>query len=235
MCTQLKNIIQNGIVLFPKEKENGYVTYNYNGDIEYLHDEYKGNIVSIMYQQPADNPENIIGTVIAIGGTGGGFYGPAYVYDLMADHLVNSKLSFLRINVHPNYKEGSKNVIIGINFLKYINVNSPVILMGWSMGGASIINAASDVIENNLINIKSLIILAGQSAGAQKIANLKIPTYFLHGTADTCLPINVGKQVFEWAHEPKKFIELNGASHWMIEQQGLLFELICKWICESFI
>ena len=178
---------------------------------------------------------NSVGTVIAIGGTGGGFYGPANIYDDLALNLQNYGLSLLRINVYPDHMEGTINLIIGLEFLKKKNENQPILLMGWSMGGASIIQAAKFVQDNNMFTIKGLITLAGQSYGADPVQELKnIPIYIVHGTEDKCMGPRVAESIYRIANEPKELVLLEGASHWMAERYDTLRHNIYNWIVKSF-
>lgn len=45
---------------------------------------------------------------------------------------------------------------------------------------------------------------------AAKVGQLSCPKLFLHGRADTLIPITIGEQLFHSAAEPKRFIRTNG-------------------------
>ena len=187
--------------------------------------------VDIKYQQCP----NSIGTVVAIGGTGGGFYGPSNIYDNLAIHLPTLNLSLLRVNVFPDHIEGAKNLLIGLEFLKYINNNKPLLLIGWSMGGASIIQVAKYVQDYALFEIKGLITLAGQSLGANPVSELSnIPVYIIHGTADKCMGPKVAQTIYNLANHPKELVLLEGASHWMEEKNDELVSTVYNWIIKSY-
>lgn len=47
----------------------------------------------------------------------------------------------------------------------------------------------------------------------QKIAQIKAPILFIHGTADRVIPIWHGKQLYQLARAPKLFYEVVGADH----------------------
>lgn len=190
-----------------------------------------GRNVEIKYQQCPDS----IGTVIAIGGTGGGFYGPSNIYDDFAMHFNELKLSLLRVNVFPDHIEGAKNLLVGLDFLKSINNNKPVLLIGWSMGGASIIHIAKHIQDNNLFELKGLITLAGQSYGAEPLSELSnIPVYIIHGTADKCMGPRVAESLYKIANQPKELVLLKDASHWMSEKHEELLTIVYNWIIRSF-
>lgn len=187
--------------------------------------------VEIKYQQCLDSN----GTVIAIGGTGGGFYGPSNIYDHFAIQFPSLKLSLLRVNVFPDHIEGAKNLLVALDFLRYINNNKPVLLIGWSMGGASIIHVAKYIQDNNLFELKGLITLAGQSYGAEPLSQLlNVPVYILHGTADTCMGPRVAERLYQIANEPKELVLLKDASHWMSEKNEELLQTVYNWIITTF-
>tara|TARA_A100001011_G_scaffold391423_1_gene476865 strand:- start:1263 stop:2174 length:912 start_codon:yes stop_codon:yes gene_type:complete len=174
------------------------------------------------------------GTIIAIGGTGGGYYGPAYIYDDLAVNASLLNLSILRVNVIPNYQVAT--FILNNAILKNIDKikGKPVILMGWSMGGATIVNTAKFIVDNNLLKINSLISFAGQTHGIEPIKYLNIPIYILHGDNDTVLNKRCADIIYKLAKNPKQKIILNGASHFMIEKQNEVKKYVYKWIEESF-
>jgi hypothetical protein len=48
---------------------------------------------------------------------------------------------------------------------------------------------------------------------AQKIAKLQVPVLVIHGEKDSIVPVALGRQVFEAAHEPKQWYVVPGADH----------------------
>lgn len=48
---------------------------------------------------------------------------------------------------------------------------------------------------------------------AARIGRVKAPVLVLHGDKDSMIPIEMGKAVFEAAHEPKEFYRVPGADH----------------------
>jgi len=171
--------------------------------------------------------ENCHATIVAIGGTGGGFNGPANIYDYLSVNLEIMNLSLLRINVFPDYLEGVENVKVGLEFLNRQNTNKDVILIGWSMGGATMIHIAKYIQDTEIFKVKNLIILAGQSLGSDPIKELNdIPVTIIHGTADKCLDVEVGHYLYRIANSPKRLVLLDGAGHWMSEQFDKLVESI---------
>jgi len=52
-----------------------------------------------------------------------------------------------------------------------------------------------------------------------KIQNVHIPILFFHGNKDSVVPFAHGKQLFETANEPKKFVAVEGANHMNIPDE----------------
>jgi hypothetical protein len=48
---------------------------------------------------------------------------------------------------------------------------------------------------------------------AQKIARLQRPLLVIHGEKDSIVPVALGRQVFDTAHEPKQWYVVPGAEH----------------------
>lgn len=48
---------------------------------------------------------------------------------------------------------------------------------------------------------------------AQKVRALHVPLLVIHGEQDSIVPIPLGKQVFDAAHEPKQWYAVSGAEH----------------------
>jgi fermentation-respiration switch protein FrsA (DUF1100 family) len=46
-----------------------------------------------------------------------------------------------------------------------------------------------------------------------KIRRIKVPLLFIHGTNDRVIPFRLGRDLFEYANQPKELWELPGADH----------------------
>ena len=192
----------------------------------------KINNIDIKYDYIELN--NSRGTIVAIGGTGGGFYGPSYIYDDISNNLTKMKLSLLRVHVKPPFQLATMQLINAIEILISRNNTKPIVLIGWSMGGASIIHSAKYLINNNKIKVNSIITLAGQSYGADPISELNVPIYIIHGSNDKVMGPHVAKHIWNIAKNPKELVILDGASHFMNEKDKELKKYVYKWILNSF-
>ena len=182
------------------------------------------------------------GIIVSIGGRGGGLHGPANIYEDLAVNVNKLSLSLLRIDIgkiKPHHIKAALYVKMVLFQLRKELENTPMLLMGWSMGGASIIHVAKWVQDNLTIfgeaELKGLITLASQNIGTGPVKELKnIPMYILHGTNDTILRPGCSKSIFKRANEPKELVLLEGASHKMEESFDKLKEHVYYWIIKSF-
>jgi hypothetical protein len=107
---------------------------------------------------------------------------------------------------------------------------SDIVLMGESLGGAVAALLAAEsparglVLENTFcalpdvaqyhypwLPVKALIRTQLNAAGA--IKNYHGPLLQVHGDADTIVPIQFGRKLYEAANEPKQFVVVPGADH----------------------
>jgi fermentation-respiration switch protein FrsA (DUF1100 family) len=107
---------------------------------------------------------------------------------------------------------------------------SEIVLMGESIGGAVMVELASEdgaaglVLENVFssapdvaayhypwLPVRSLMRTRLNAAG--KISQYRGPLLQVHGDADTIVPIELGRRLFEAANEPKQFVVIPGADH----------------------
>ena len=61
------------------------------------------------------------------------------------------------------------------------------------------------------------------------IRNVPIPILIVHGDEDRVTPINLAKQLFDRANEPKTFIGVTGGGHLVLGSPEV-FVRVCEWI-----
>lgn len=64
------------------------------------------------------------------------------------------------------------------------------------------------------------------------IRNVHIPILILHGDEDYIVPINLARQLFDLANEPKTFMTVSSAGHLVLETPGV-FRRVREWIDAS--
>ncbi|MBF6589675.1 MAG: dienelactone hydrolase family protein [Ktedonobacterales bacterium] len=150
--------------------------------------------------------------VIWVGGVGGGFDSPAnQLYPRLCRDLQGEGVASLRVRYrHPtNLEESLLDVLAGLGWLENEGVEA-LALVGHSFGGAVVIQAgtASET-------VRGVVTLAAQGYGADAVAELgpECGLLLLHGTADTVLPPEGSRLIYQMAHEPRRLILYDGAGH----------------------
>jgi len=104
-----------------------------------------------------------------------------------------------------------------------------IVLMGRSLGGAVAIDLAADgarglVLESTFTSMPEVghavmpwlpvrTLMRTQLNSLAKIGNYRGPLLQSHGTADRLIPYAMGRQLFEAANEPKRFVAIPGGDH----------------------
>ncbi|MBM4070970.1 MAG: alpha/beta hydrolase [Planctomycetes bacterium] len=105
-----------------------------------------------------------------------------------------------------------------------------IIIYGGSLGGGIAVDLASKRTHRALVLVKSFTSApdVGQSIypwlpvrwlmrnrfdSLSKIGKCRKPVFIAHGTADSLIPFELGKQLYEAANEPKMFFPINGDDH----------------------
>jgi dienelactone hydrolase len=183
--------------------------------------------ISCLYHEGRRNG----GGVVFVGGTDGGFDGPANgIYaalanDLLADGISSLRLDF-RLHVAPgDVEEGTHDILAGVAFLKRKG-GGRIGLVGHSYGGAVVINAAALSRD-----VDAVVTLSTQTAGtalAPRIAPR--PILLVHGELDTRLPPACSRYIYERAGEPKELVILQGAKHSLRQRRQELRQLLREWL-----
>ncbi len=116
-------------------------------------------------------------------------------------------------------------------YLRNVEKLSPnqIFLFGESLGGAVAIELATQfpvaslTVESTFTSLKKLaaklfpfvpsMAVSNSYNSISKISGLRIPLTVIHGTEDEIVPFEMGKELFETAPEPKRFLEVKGAHH----------------------
>lgn len=143
-------------------------------------------------------------------GAGGGINGPNYVYPLLSLPTYD----ILMCDTFPNNLEMN----IGYMLAKVEECEKrgyrEIILMGWSMGGATIINVAYHMKYTFLKDVvKGLILLATQEYKTENLFKLDCPVLFIHGIKDTTLPYQITVDLHHKYPHRKNMIILKHQGH----------------------
>lgn len=174
------------------------------------------------------------GAVIWVGGTDGGFDGPAdAIYatlaeDLLADGIGSLRMSYRVLRAPGDLEQGVFDVLAGVSFLNSEGVDR-IGLAGHSFGGAVVITAAA-----LSPRVDAVVTLSTQTAGTRltpKVAPR--PLLIVHGEEDRRLSPDCSRYVFELAGEPKELVILPGAKHSMRQKREELRTLLRRWLVEK--
>ena len=107
--------------------------------------------------------------------------------------------------------------------------SSNIIVYGASLGGGAAIELACKyktkaiILESIFTSIPDMarvrmpfvpkFIVRTKFDNFKKISSLKCPVFLIHGDQDEVIPVNMGRQLFEQAVEPKIYYEIKGAGH----------------------
>jgi hypothetical protein len=174
--------------------------------------------------------------IVAICGCGGGFSGPAYLYDnIMTNPFDN--FTFTRIDIaYPYDKDAiyssklhfnqSVDVVVTISRLIYAENNKPIVLIGWSMGGAVVIETGYKLQKE--IKVRGIITISSQSAHIKNLKNLNSDIYklFIHGDKDLVLNDKISKYLYEQVNTRKMLQIIKDGDHFLSGNEKYLYELV---------
>lgn len=172
--------------------------------------------------------------VIWVGGTDGGFDGPADgIYGSLAEDLFHYGVSSLRLDFRSHRAPGivgagAFDVLRGIAFLKEFGA-SAIGLVGHSFGAAVVITAAALSEE-----VKTVITLSAQSAGTQLVGQISPrPILLIHGQDDIRLSPHCSQYIYDLAKEPKELVLLPDARHSLRQRRDEVYKLIKEWLLDK--
>ncbi len=124
-------------------------------------------------------------------------------------------------------------------------------IVGHSLGGAIAVDlarrhpeAAGLVLEATFTSVRDMIdqspwgflpvglLLTQKFDTLSKIGEVKMPVLVTHGTRDSIVPFAMGERLFNAAHEPKRFVRVEGAGHHNLSGAG--FDPYRRAIAELF-
>ena len=156
-------------------------------------------------------------------GCGGGSVGPNYIYE----HLQNAfrqkirNCDLLMCDTIPN-KVGPnvRRMIDNIEWKHRESGYNDFYLIGWSMGGATVIQTAHQINNKNAVpgaKVKGIILFATQGAGTGAINLLNVPILFIHGKQDTVLTPECSISLYQGYSHQKQLVLIDKTSHGFVE------------------
>ncbi len=172
---------------------------------------------------PADDAS---GAMVMVGGAGGGIHGPGSSYEELATRLQRSGATGLRLEFRrPNYlEECIYDVLVAIKGISEWGLDR-VVLVGWSFGGAVVISAGAA--SEAVVGVATV---ASQTYGAGDVGELAPKSLLLiHGTADSVLPADLSRYLYERAGEPKELVLYPGDGHGIDLHRSEMLEKLREW------
>jgi len=161
-------------------------------------------------------------------GARGGFGGPAErLYADLAEALAAQGVTCMRIDYRhaANLDESTLDVLAAVWHLASIG-RPRTAVVGHSFGGGVVIQAS-----RYSTNIRAVAALSSQTLGARDVVLLAPrPLLVVHGEADDVLPVANGRQVYDWAFDPKQLVTYPGAKHGLREARPELRALLMEWL-----
>ncbi len=85
---------------------------------------------------------------------------------------------------------------------------APVLLVGFSLGGAAVLSTAVDLPE-----VRAVATIGAPAPQRPRIAALGRPLLVMHAPQDAVVGIDSAREIFDAARHPKSFVSLDGADH----------------------
>ena len=155
---------------------------------------------------------NAVSNIYCVSGTYGGYSGPNDLYSFFDPDKYCSNI----IKIHTSSDlslcvDEVTNIITNFNKIH----NLPIIMVGWSQGGYTVINAIKNLEQTNLYKkIKSTIIISSRPENTDFVEEMyNINKYIICGNLDTDRRLNGAKEMFKKASEPKTYFEIINGTH----------------------
>jgi alpha/beta superfamily hydrolase len=171
--------------------------------------------------------DNTSRAILCVCGAVGGFDGPAMLYPRLGLNMPPKGFAVARMNYRqPNeFDECVLDTLAALTFLKGTGHHRTA-LIGHSFGGAVVINAGTLSQE-----VTTVVGISSQLAGAHVVGQLAPkPLLLIHGTADSILPDQCSRMLYEQAGEPKILRLFDDADHRLSNRGDELYELVKDWI-----
>lgn len=154
------------------------------------------------------------GCVLCCAGVYSCLEGPSCLYDKLASLLPKENVAVLQVTYRPpgeDEEEAAEDVMTCIDWLVQQQLG-PLVLIGWSMGAAAVIEAA--YLRRTCCTCSGIITLAGQTAGTRNVKHLECPLLALHGDNDHVLPASCSQSLARRA-KCGQFHSLPNSTHHM--------------------
>jgi len=171
-----------------------------------------------------------VDAVILVSGAGGGLFGPGGIYTELGKKLCSKGVSTLQLDYRTPNKLNLcvEDVQAAISVLTTTHNVKQISLIGWSFGGAVVINAG---LNEHVVAVSTI---ASQTSGTEHVSKLTPkPLLLLHGTGDTTLTDKCSRILYQHANDPKEIVLYPGDNHGLTQNSKGVIEKLFKWTLDA--
>jgi pimeloyl-ACP methyl ester carboxylesterase len=174
--------------------------------------------------------------IVAICGYSGGFSGPANLYhNIMINPYDNFTFTCVDIACSFNLEEDYSyelhfnhlvDLVVEVSKLMYLKNTKSVVLIGWSMGGAVVIEAGYNLQKK--ITISGIITISSQLEQIRNIKKLNDDIFklFIHGDNDSILSHEISQHLYKQVNNRKMIQIIKDGDHFLSGNEKYLYELV---------
>ena len=141
--------------------------------------------------------------------------------------------------IAPSEQTAAEDAEAGWNELATLAPGRRRVIVGHSLGGAIAVELAAKhpeasgaVLEATFTSVADMVeqspwgflpvslILTQKFDALSRIGELRMPVMIAHGTNDRTVPFQMGERLFAAAHEPKRFVKIEGGTHHNLSGAG---------------
>lgn len=165
-----------------------------------------------------------VANIYCLSGTYGGYGGPSDMYSHLDPNTYNANI----IRAHTSQKLHDCVDELVETIIKFNSAsNLPIILLGWSQGGYTVINACKKLLVNTpyFKKIKTLIVISSRPENTEfmgsEIIN-QVHKFIICGDQDTERRMTGASNMHKIASEPKQYIVIQNGTHNYESKESLL-------------
>lgn len=173
--------------------------------------------------------EEALASLIWVGGVGGDWDSPDdNLFPRMCVRMQEHDMASLRVRYRKpaSLNESVFDVLAGLAFLEGEALQARRALIGHSIGGAVVIQAAATA------GARTVVALSTERDGSEAVADLPedCSILLIHGENDEVVPHEASEHIYALAHESKRLVVLPKNDHVLKQTPHELEQLIYEWL-----
>ena len=175
--------------------------------------------------------------VILMSGASGGVAGPSSIYISLADKIASLRRGIPVLRMDYRYPARNKycvaDVVAAMDFLQRTLGTGRFVLVGWSFGGAPVMNVGGQ--DDRVVGCAIIASQTAETEGIERVAAKSLPLLLLHGTGDRTLAPECSERLFERYQRHVKddmgFLKLfDGDDHALTNNSAKAEAMLCAFI-----